>query len=262
MKRELLCAFALLAVALTHRPQFSFDPTIDVNPATDFEPTEIRVPASPLKSQILFIGGVDMVETTPTYGNPATSTVAKEWNDFIGFTPDRTNVGLGWISVNHERLEASDMLGDGGGMTVFKVERDEDTDTLRVVNQLLPDGRSGDFFNVDFVNTVGSTGMNCGGITSTVDVVSGQLKSGSVETTKALLIVILQTLPSVKVQQMDLLHLLVSLDSMANRCKSMRTTTGWLKSILVLQKRSESNTTGDVLLGKVERFYPITKRLF
>ncbi|MEL6252310.1 MAG: alkaline phosphatase PhoX [Bacteroidota bacterium] len=130
----------------------------------------IRMPQSPLKFQILFVGGVDRVQTTATYGNDAGETFAKEWNDFIGFTPATDSEdGLGWISVNHERIEVNDSLGDGGGMTVFKVERDPSTDTLVIVDQTLADGRSGQFFNVDFVNTVGETGMNCGGITSVVD---------------------------------------------------------------------------------------------
>ena len=54
-------------------------------------------------------------------------------------------------------------------MTAFKVRRDPITDLLEIVPQTLSDGRSGEFFNVDFVNTVGETGMNCGGITSSVD---------------------------------------------------------------------------------------------
>ena len=133
-----------------------------------FVPEEIVLPPSPLTTQTLFIGGTDMVQTTATYGNPAGETVAKEWHDFIGFTPDETGSTLGWISVNHERITADDMIGDGGGMTVFKVKRAADG-TLEVLDQTLADGRSGKFFNVDFVNTTGETGMNCGGISSIVD---------------------------------------------------------------------------------------------
>ncbi|MGB6037578.1 MAG: alkaline phosphatase PhoX, partial [Cryomorphaceae bacterium] len=51
----------------------------------------------------------------------------------------------------------------------FAVRRNESTGEIEVLDQTLEDGRSGQFFNVDFVNTVGETGMNCGGITSTVD---------------------------------------------------------------------------------------------
>lgn len=130
---------------------------------------EVRVAGSPLQYQILFIGGVDMVQTTPTYGNPATEVPAKQWHDFIGFTPDETGESLGWLSVNHEMIIADDNIGDGGGMTVFRIDQDETTGEFTVLDQTLADGRSGKFFNVDFVNTVGNTGMNCGGISSIVD---------------------------------------------------------------------------------------------
>ena len=62
-----------------------------------------------------------------------------------------------------------DKIGDGGGMTVFRVKRDPDNDTLIIMDQTLSDGRSGKFFNVDFVNHTGETGMNCGGIISQAD---------------------------------------------------------------------------------------------
>ena len=60
---------------------------------------------------------------------------------------------------------ADSKIGDGGGMTSFKVRRDPATDSIVVVSQSLTDGRSGMFFNVDFSPT-GETGMNCGGINS------------------------------------------------------------------------------------------------
>lgn len=107
-----------------------------------------------------------MVETTKTYGNPAGKAVAKEWHDFIGFTADNTGKYLGWVSVNHEMICHDDRIGDGGGMTVFAVKRDPITGLLEVAEQELQDGRRGKFFNVDFANTVGETGMNCGGIQS------------------------------------------------------------------------------------------------
>ena len=148
--------------------QIDFDPTVDFEtiPVRNWINTTIPVPPSPLKMQVLFIGSTDMVQTTETYGNAAGETVAKEWHDFLGFTPDTVSGSedLGWVSVNHEMIQSNDMIGDGGGMTVFKIKRDVDADTLMVVEQTLADGRSGKFFNVDFVNTVGETGMNCGGI--------------------------------------------------------------------------------------------------
>lgn len=140
--------------------QFFFDVEID----TAWTPTEVVMPASPLKKQVIFIGGTDIVQTTATYGNDAGQALAKEWHDFIGFTADTTSDDLGWVSVNHEMVQANDSIGDGGGMTVFKIKRADITDEVEVVEQTLADGRTGMFFNVDFVNTVGETGMNCGGI--------------------------------------------------------------------------------------------------
>jgi len=135
----------------------------------NYTPSAVVLPQSPLSVQVLFVGGEDMVQTTATYGNAAGEVPAKQWHDFIGFTPaTEAEGGLGWVSVNHERIQQDDNIGDGGGMTVFKVERDED-DNLVIVDQTLADGRTGTYFNVDFVNTVGATGMNCGGITSVVD---------------------------------------------------------------------------------------------
>lgn len=165
MRKNLCLLFAMLVVGITNA-QVLFDETIQV--PEGYTPTELVMPPSPLTTQVLFIGGTDLVQTTPTYGNPAGETVAKEWHDFIGFTPDETGQSLGWVSVNHERISADPMIGDGGGMTAFRVERANDG-SLEVVDQTLEDGRSGQFFNVDFVNTTGETGMNCGGISSIVD---------------------------------------------------------------------------------------------
>lgn len=164
MKKALLLLISSLAFFAT-KAQIQFDPTIDVDHVTD----TVMYPGNPLGYQIIFMGGYDEVQTTATYGNAAGTAVSKSWNDFIGFTPDETNASLGWISINHEMVVADDKLGDGGGMTVFRVKRDENTDTLVVMDQTLSDGRSGKFFNVDFAHTTGETGMNCGGIVSRAD---------------------------------------------------------------------------------------------
>lgn len=161
MKKALLFVAAVAAGSALNAQSFS--PEIDV---TNWEPTTIQVPASPLITQYLFIGGHHVVQTTPTYGNAADTALAKQWHDFIGFTPDNNGSDLGWVSVNHEMVVSHDKIGDGGGMTVFKVRRDPATDSLIIVDQTLADGRQGQFFAVDFANTVGETGMNCGGITS------------------------------------------------------------------------------------------------
>lgn len=163
-KFSLFLALAMLCASVNS--QTLFDEEISI-PA-GFAPSEIVMPPSPLTTQVLFVGGVDMVQATPTYGNPGGETVAKEWHDFIGMTPDQSGQSMGWVSVNHEMIYADDMLGDGGGMTVFRIKRAADG-SIEIMDQTLADGRSGKFFNVDFANTVGETGMNCGGICSIVD---------------------------------------------------------------------------------------------
>lgn len=167
MKKTYLTAFAFTALVAGVQAQ-SFPIEIDVTnwDTNTWEPTTVVMPQSPITSQVLFVGGTDMVQTI-NYNGQQTTAPAKQWHDFIGFTPDPNSSDLGWISVNHEMILADDEIGDGGGMTVFKVRRQDDS--LVVVNQTLNDGRSGEFFNVDFIGTVGETGMNCGGITSNAD---------------------------------------------------------------------------------------------
>jgi len=164
MRKHFLSIVIVMAVAINSYGQFLFDVEIDPK-EFDYAPEQIVVPNSPLKTQALFIGGVDHVQTTATYGNEPGQALAKEWHDFIGFTEDTDEESddLGWVSVNHEMTIPNDSIGDGGGMTVFKVKRNPRTELLYVVEQTLEDGRQGEFFNVDFVNTVGETGMNCGG---------------------------------------------------------------------------------------------------
>jgi hypothetical protein len=165
MKKKLLSAI-LLASSLATMAQIPFPVKID----TTWSAKTIWMPKSPLTQQVMFVGGVDTVQTTATYGNAAGSTVAKQWHDFIGFTPEtdpaKIATGeLGWVIVNHEMVEKNDKVGDGGGMTTFKLRRVKGN-VLEIVPQTLTDGRSGKFFNVDFTNTVGETGMNCGGISA------------------------------------------------------------------------------------------------
>ncbi len=154
-----LIAFA----ALSANAQIKFNPTIDAN----YFSQTVVMPKSPLKFQLIFIGGVDSVQTVNSAGQPNGAVPAKQWHDFIGFTKDNSGSGdLGWLTVNHEMITKNNMIGDGGGMTAFKIRRDPNTDTIQIVSQTLADGRKGKFFNVDFKNTVGETGMNCGGIQS------------------------------------------------------------------------------------------------
>lgn len=164
MKLRVLLAMFLTSSTLVFA-QNEFPSVIPV----DWEAVEVVVPPSPFQYQILFIGGEDMVQTGKGEEVPA-----KQWHDFIGFTPltaedcvDDPNA-IGWVSINHERIQADDKIGDGGGMTAFLMGRDDVSDELYVIPQQLTDGRQGKFFNVDF-SAVGETGMNCGGINSIVD---------------------------------------------------------------------------------------------
>ena len=165
MKTKLLllmmCALGLEAIA---QSEFSAT-TVD----TDWDATTVVMPPSPFQYQVLFVGGTDLVQTGINEEVPA-----KQWHDFIGFTPltnedcvDDVNA-IGWVSVNHEMISADDKIGDGGGMTTFLLGRNPSTDELYTIPQSLTDGREGEFFNVDF-SAVGETGMNCGGINSNID---------------------------------------------------------------------------------------------
>ncbi len=169
MKKYLLLMVVLLSSLGTSAEAQNFDPSIPADWNTTWLTEKVVMPESPLSYQVLFIGGHDQVQTVDNMGKPNGSALAKQWHDFIGFTSDENSSDLGWVTINHEMVAADDKIGDGGGMTVFKVKRDPETDTLIIVNQTLEDGRQGKFFNVDFVNTVGETGMNCGGISSFVD---------------------------------------------------------------------------------------------
>jgi secreted PhoX family phosphatase len=162
--KKLLLSASFVATAFAAMAQIPFPVQID----TSWSQKTVWMPKSPLVQQNIFIGGVDTVKTTLTYGNAAGQALAKQWHDFIGFTPEtdptKLSAGeLGWVSVNHEMTIKNDSIGDGGGMTIFKIKR-LNGDVIEIVPQTLTDGREGKFFNVDFVNTVGETGMNCGGI--------------------------------------------------------------------------------------------------
>ena len=159
----LLTFLAFLTTNSELKSQVVFDEEIKL--PNSYITESVVSPPSPLTMQILFIGGYDLVQTNSTYKNEKGRAIAKEGNDFIGFTQDSSGQSLGWVSVNHELLYKDDRLGDGGGMTSFRIKRAPDG-SLEVMEQILKDGRKGKFFNVDFVNTVGETGMNCGGIRS------------------------------------------------------------------------------------------------
>lgn len=152
----LILIAALVAATFAMRAQ-DFPVRIEPVTMTPYLQGRVIVPPSPLKYQNIFVGGVDTVETGT--GRAA----AKQWHDYIGYVSDPSGTSLGWAIVNHEMIESNDKIGDGGGMTMFKLGKKTDG-TVEVLPQTLSDGRSGKFFNVDFANTVGETGMNCGGI--------------------------------------------------------------------------------------------------
>ncbi|GAB5465005.1 MAG: hypothetical protein Kapaf2KO_04410 [Candidatus Kapaibacteriales bacterium] len=167
--KKISIALLGFAFAMSNALSAEFENELDLN-AFPWYPSNVLAPSA-LKYEVLFVGGVDKVQTTATYGNPAGEQTAKQWHDFIGFTmandDDKQRIPgvYGFVSVNHEMILADDMIGDGGGMTVFAVTKNDDN-TFDILDQTLEDGRSGKFFNVDFANTVGETGMNCGGITA------------------------------------------------------------------------------------------------
>lgn len=97
--------------------------------------------------QILFTEKRDMVtkhngEKYPAKGN----------HDMVAFLPDSTDENKGWIFVSHETKRADANLGDGGGATMFRVEKQADQ-TWEITT---------DYEYVDFTG-VGNTDRNCGG---------------------------------------------------------------------------------------------------
>ena len=146
----------MFAVGLVAKAQHQAPfPILDVNlyDKTNLDPSSVLIPASPLEYDVLFTGGVDLV----TNKNGVTA-LAKEWQDFTGFVPIDGRSDSGYVIVNHERLQADPVNGDGGGMTVFTIYLDPVTGKWEVVDDV-----KGKFRNVDF-SGVGGTGANCGGI--------------------------------------------------------------------------------------------------
>lgn len=114
---------------------------------TNYNPRTVIVPGNPAGFQILFTGGVDIVKN-----HNDEYSLAKEWHDFLGYVEKG---GKTYLICNHERIIGSDVLGDGGGMTVWEVKQRTDGTWERV----------GEFKNVDF-SAVGGTLANCGGMQS------------------------------------------------------------------------------------------------
>lgn len=158
MKKLLTILVAVMTAWMGAKAQVAFDPQIDVN----FSKIDtIQVPKSFVKTQVLFVGGTDEVTYLNSMGLPGGTNVSKPGNDFVGITQDGEDY---WITVNHETSDPDPVLGGGGGMTTFKAVWSGDS--LSVAETQLPDNRTGKFHNVDFVNSVGATINNCGGIIS------------------------------------------------------------------------------------------------
>lgn len=77
---------------------------------------------------------------------------AKGNHDMVAYLPDSADENKGWIFVSHETKRADANLGDGGGATMFGVEKQADQ-TWKITT---------DFEYVDFTG-VGNTDRNCGG---------------------------------------------------------------------------------------------------
>ena len=158
MKRIFLLAMVFISLTLANAQQgLHFNP----NFTPDYSIMNVaQYPSSQIQVQVLFSGTMDSVTILDSYGKPFGIAPAKENHDFIGISPEGDDY---WISVNHDRTDRNPLTGDGGGMTTFKVKRTP-SGFFEVVESELPDGRKGKFHNVDFVNTVGATWTNCGGI--------------------------------------------------------------------------------------------------
>jgi secreted PhoX family phosphatase len=77
---------------------------------------------------------------------------AKGNHDMLAFIPDADNPNRGWLYVSHETKGADENLGDGGGATMFIIEKNAEGQWEVI----------GDYHHVDF-STVRGTDRNCGG---------------------------------------------------------------------------------------------------
>ena len=146
--------FLMLLMSLSAMAQSLFPP-LDTN----YRAREIRV-ASSLKFDVLYEGNRDFVwdATTKQYA------VSKTWHDFTGLVPLGTGNDSCLLIVNHEMRNGyfgikSPVLGDGGGMTVFRVNKNAATGRWAVVPY-----KGQNFWNVDF-RPVRGTYTNCAGVT-------------------------------------------------------------------------------------------------
>ena len=94
--------------------------------------------------QVLFKAGESIVTTASGGQGPA-----KENGDFIGYLPIDGSSAHGYLYVSHETKASDDVLGDGGGATVFEIQKENGQ--WNVI---------GDYKHVDF-SGVGLTLRNC-----------------------------------------------------------------------------------------------------
>jgi uncharacterized protein len=158
MKTFLVAIGMLVLVQLIQAQVYPFT-AID----TQFQTTTVIIPAAPFIFDTLFICGHHQVYdkksglTSYSKGNP----------DYNGIK--RVNNNRYWVTVNHEISNVKNtILGDGGGQTVFRMDRVNGH--WKVVNSLY--GKP--FINVNFMG-LGGTNNNCGGgMTPTGESFSGE----------------------------------------------------------------------------------------
>lgn len=147
MKKIFTLLTLVLSLAATAQSPF---PMLDTNYVT----REVIV-SKTLKMDMLFEANRDYVWNGKEYA------VAKTWHDFTGFIPLGTGNDSCILIVNHElRNNAKNpKLGDGGGMTVFRANRNAITKRWQVVPY-----KGHKFWSVDFSHLRGTL-ANCGGAT-------------------------------------------------------------------------------------------------
>lgn len=125
----------------TFTPLDSFFVGIDTN----FTTQKLLIPEN-LDVKILFTEKLDQV-----VNHLGVSAPAKKDHDMITYLPIDGSSEHGWLYIGHETRYRDDVLGDGGGATMFEIQK--------------KDGvweRISDFENVDF-SEVRGTNNNCGG---------------------------------------------------------------------------------------------------
>jgi secreted PhoX family phosphatase len=138
-----VCAIILLDVAPTHAQPF-----IPVD--TNFSGTQHRVPSSPVQNVILLRSQINT-----SFNALGQSALVKDNLDFIGYIPINGRSDSGYVIVNTETENTSNVHGDGGGMVVFTAQFKDNTWSVA-------SHPNGSYRTVDFT-PVGGTWINCAG---------------------------------------------------------------------------------------------------